>query len=48
MTFKQYKKELIRLFKEKTGRKDVKINSEEAYKWYKSGIPAYYCFRENI
>lgn len=46
----KWKKELIEITARETGTPEnqIKINDKEARDWFESGIPAYYCFRENF
>lgn len=44
----EYIKELIKITSEQTGipKDEIKINRDEVKKYFESGIPPYYCFRE--
>jgi hypothetical protein len=49
-TLDEYIQRLIEIACEQTGmdKSDIKINRDEANKYFESGIPAYYCFREEF
>lgn len=48
MSYEEWKAELIKVTAEETQRpaSEIKINDVEAKKWYDSGVPPYFTFRE--